>query len=136
MARKILVLLLMTLAIVTSTAESVAWAQAAGGAAAGPSEGRTELTGTRRQVATIIFAGLAGAILGLSTLSFYGRPQDKLNNVAIGGAFGIIGGTIYTTYKSAVRPYDNFDVANDLDGTRVCAQTAVLAPALRYTWQF
>src|SRR5580704_14870733 len=32
--------------------------------------------GPRKQLATIIFAGLGGAILGLSTLSFYGRPQD------------------------------------------------------------
>jgi hypothetical protein len=40
--------------------------------------------GPRRQLATILFAGLGGAVLGLSTLSFYGRPQDKLENIAIG----------------------------------------------------
>lgn len=61
-------------------------------------------TGPKRQLATIIFAGLGGAVLGLSTLSFYGRPQDKLNNIAIGFAIGVISGTIYTTYQTATRP--------------------------------
>ncbi len=60
--------------------------------------------GPRRQVALIIFSGLGGAILGLSTLSFYGRPQDKLSNIAIGFALGIIGGTIFVTYKAASQP--------------------------------
>lgn len=57
--------------------------------------------GPRKQVAIIVFSGLAGAILGLSTLSFYGRPQDKLVNIPIGAAVGIIIGTSYTTFKAA-----------------------------------
>lgn len=61
--------------------------------------------GPRKQMATIIFSGLGGAILGLSTLSFYGRPQDKLSNIAVGFAIGIIAGTVYTTYKAATKPY-------------------------------
>lgn len=62
--------------------------------------------GPRRHLANIIFAGLAGAVLGLSTLSFYGRPQDKLNNIAIGAAIGVIGGTLFSTYKAASEPRD------------------------------
>jgi hypothetical protein len=62
-------------------------------------------SGPRKQLATIVFSGLAGAVLGLSTLSFYGRPQDKLSNIAVGFAIGIISGTIYTTYKTATHPY-------------------------------
>jgi hypothetical protein len=61
-------------------------------------------SGPRRQLATIVFAGLGGAILGLSTLSFYGRPQDKLSNIAIGFAVGVISGTVYVTFKSAKEP--------------------------------
>ena len=57
--------------------------------------------GPRRQLATIVFAGLGGAVLGLSTLSFYGRPQDNLGNIAIGFAAGVIAGTVYVTFKSA-----------------------------------
>lgn len=70
-------------------------------------EAPKESFGPRRQVATIIYAGLGGAILGLSTLSFYGRPQDNLANIAIGFAVGVISGAVYTTYKAATRPpYD------------------------------
>ena len=48
--------------------------------------------------------GLGGAVLGLSTLSFYGRPQDRLSNIAIGFAFGVIAGTTFVTYKAATNP--------------------------------
>lgn len=58
-------------------------------------------SGPRRQLATIVFSGLGGAVLGLSTLSFYGRPQEKLSNIAIGFALGVIAGTVFVTYKSA-----------------------------------
>lgn len=60
--------------------------------------------GPRKQIAIIIFSGLAGMVLGLSTLSFYGRPQDKLSNVGIGFAVGVIAGTVYTTYRAATKP--------------------------------
>lgn len=63
-----------------------------------------KMVGPRKQLATIIFSGLGGAILGLSTLSFYGRPQDKLSNIAIGFAVGVIVGTSYVTYKAASDP--------------------------------
>lgn len=65
---------------------------------------KVSIGGPRRQLATILFAGLGGAILGLSTLSFYGRPQDKLANIAIGFAVGVIAGTAYVTYKAANNP--------------------------------
>ena len=64
-------------------------------------EAQNRKAGPRRQLATIVFAGLGGAILGLSTLSFYGRPQDQLVNIAIGFAVGVIAGTTYVTIKSA-----------------------------------
>lgn len=60
--------------------------------------------GPRKQVATIVFSGLAGAVLGLSTLSFYGRPQDRLSNIAVGFALGVIVGSIATTYGATQSP--------------------------------
>ncbi|MGE0526064.1 MAG: hypothetical protein AB7G93_02555 [Bdellovibrionales bacterium] len=77
-------------------------------------------SGPRRYLSQIIFAGLAGAILGLSTLSFYGRPQDKLSNIAVGFAVGVIGGTMYTTFKAATEPHD-FYGAYDLGTNEVWA---------------
>lgn len=71
-------------------------------------EEKKATTGTRRQLATIIFAGLGGAVLGLSTLSFYGRPQDMLSNIAIGFAVGAIVGTVFVTYQTATNPRTSY----------------------------
>jgi hypothetical protein len=74
-------------------------------------EGESLTRGPRRHVSTIVFSGIAGAILGLSTLSFYGRPQDRLSNIAVGFAVGVIIGAGFTTYKAATQPRDfyNYD---------------------------
>lgn len=71
--------------------------------------------GARRQLATIIFAGLSGAILGLSTLSFYGRPQERLSNIAVGFALGVFAGTVYTTYKAAAKPAEFYGPGTSFD---------------------
>ena len=73
---------------------------------------------TKTKLATIVFAGLGGAILGLSTLSFYGRPQDNLSNIAIGFAVGVIAGTTYVTIRSATtRDYYDEKPPQSLLGT-------------------
>lgn len=100
----------------------------------GMSTSSAELSGTRKQLATIIFAGLSGAILGLSTLSFYGRPQEHLQNLAFGFAFGVIGGTIFTTYKAATKPYEAYDISSVLFD-RARAQDK-LAPQFAWNWDF
>jgi len=46
-------------------------------------------------------AGAAGAILGLSTLSFVERPSNHLRNVWTGAALGIIAGVIFVAYNGA-----------------------------------
>lgn len=90
-------------------------------AEASPRERATN-AGPRKQLATIIFAGLGGAVLGLSTLSFYGRPQDKLSNIAIGFAFGVIGGTAYVTYNAATNPQDFYGQRSWMEFERERAQ--------------
>lgn len=114
MSKKIISLLMKLTSVVLvmsmSISPSSAWAQAQGLT----SGEKAELTGTRKQLATIIFAGLSGAILGMSTLSFYGRPQAHLSNIAVGLAVGIIGGAVFTTYKAATRPYEAYDLSQGL----------------------
>jgi hypothetical protein len=102
---------------------------------------QTELTGTRKQLATIIFSGLAGAILGLSTLSFYGRPQEKLNNIAIGAALGIFTGAAYTTYRAAKAPYDvyqgtEFKFLDESSLREMQLASNVPAASLNWSWDF
>lgn len=68
-----------------------------------------EANAPRRGLATIIFSGLGGAVLGLSTLSFYGKPQEKLNNISIGFAVGVILGTGYVAYQAATTTAYTFE---------------------------
>jgi hypothetical protein len=97
-----------TLSALMSLVPSRAFAQSNVNAAS--SENRPSAGGPRRQLATIIYSGLGGAVLGLSTLSFYGRPQDKLSNIAVGFAVGVITGTIVVTYNAATNPDEFYGV--------------------------
>ncbi len=65
---------------------------------------KSSITQTRRGLATVIFSGLGGAVLGLSTLSFYGNPQEHLGNISTGFALGLIGGSIYVANQSLRSP--------------------------------
>ncbi len=65
-----------------------------------PPSNSNSTTGLRSRAATVIFAGLGGAVIGLSTLSFYEEPQNHLNNVTLGFGLGLILGTAYVTYQS------------------------------------
>lgn len=60
----------------------------------------SELIGFRRGLATVMLAGLGGAILGLSTLSFYGDPQEHVGNIWTGLAVGSLGGGLYIASQS------------------------------------
>lgn len=77
--------------------------------ASAQADGSNAARGPRKRINYIVVTGLGGAVLGLSTLSFYGRPQDKLANIAIGFAFGVIAGTIMTTYQAASDPKDFYN---------------------------
>lgn len=55
----------------------------------------------RETMGTILVGGLVGGILGLSTLSFYEKPQDHIQNITIGAATGMIITTLYLTFSMA-----------------------------------
>lgn len=55
----------------------------------------------KRSVATMIFSSLGGAVLGLSTLPFYGQPEEHANNITIGALVGFLAGAGYVAYDSS-----------------------------------
>ena len=65
------------------------------------SQTSTAAINPKEQISIILFSGLGGAVLGLSTLSFYSQPQNHLRNIAIGGAVGLIGAVVFSTVLSA-----------------------------------
>jgi len=56
---------------------------------------------TQNDLLIVAGAGAAGAILGLSTLSFVERPSNHLRNVWTGAALGIIAGVVFVAYTGA-----------------------------------
>ena len=56
---------------------------------------------TQNDIILVAAAGATGAVLGLSTLSFYDQPSPHISNVWTGAAIGIIVGVIYVAYSSA-----------------------------------
>lgn len=88
----------------------------------------------RRQIATIIFSGLGGAVLGISTLSFYGQPQDHISNISTGFALGIIAGTAVVSYQAANSSLDARSQMPEIEAPR--AQAPVAPPILAYSFSF
>jgi hypothetical protein len=58
----------------------------------------------RNAVSVILMSGLVGGILGLSTLSFYDRPQENIRNITIGAGVGMIAAALYMTYSVSQSP--------------------------------
>ena len=100
----------------------------------------TKSSGPRKHIATIVFAGLAGAVLGLSTLSFYGRPQEKLNNIGIGAAIGVFVGAGYTAVQATTKPKDFYGTHSEFEtqmmADRTMASSQTYTPQLGYSWTF
>lgn len=58
---------------------------------------------TQNDILLVAGAGAAGAVLGLSTLSFVKRPSKHLANIWTGAAIGVIVGVVFVAYNSAQR---------------------------------
>lgn len=56
-----------------------------------------------KDISVVLGAGAAGAILGLSTLSFVEKPKDHTKNIAIGGAIGIVIGVGIVMFGQATK---------------------------------
>jgi len=68
----------------------------------------------RNAVGTILISGLVGGIIGLSTLSFFPRPQDHIRNIFFGVGAGMIVATLWTTANVASQPVNTIGQATDL----------------------
>ena len=59
---------------------------------------------TRNTVGIILISGMVGGVLGLSTLSFYDRPQDHIRNITMGAGVGVIASALFLTVTVAQSP--------------------------------
>ena len=51
----------------------------------------------RNTMGTVLIAGLVGGVLGLSTLSFYDKPQDHIKNIFFGAGGMMLVAAVMTT---------------------------------------
>lgn len=56
---------------------------------------------TQNDILIVAGAGAGGAIIGLSTLSFYETPSNHIRNIWTGAAIGLIAGVVFVAYTSA-----------------------------------
>jgi hypothetical protein len=62
---------------------------------------------TRNDLLMVAGGGVVGAVLGLSTLSFYDKPSKHVSNIWTGAAVGIIGGVIVVALGHAQKTQEN-----------------------------
>jgi len=68
----------------------------------------------KRTTATILFSSIGGGVLGLSTLSFYGKPQEHTDNITMGVLLGFLSGVGYVAYDSyKAAPQNQFSLWNN-----------------------
>lgn len=107
-----------------------AWAQAA--------SNDDLVESTRNDLLMVAGGGVAGAVLGLSTLSFYDKPSKHVSNIWTGAAIGIIGGVIIvalghaqktqedlTTYSPKLTPEFSTEAREDWHFTHIASSSDV-----------
>lgn len=95
-------------------------------------ENSTAMTEFRRGLASVVLAGLGGAVLGLSTLSFYSQPQEKIGHVSTGFGLGLLAGSIYVMTRNR-----EADLGQSLDPLQFRPIPRPAAPILwAYQWSF
>ena len=79
-------------------------AQDVGGAGGGGAD--DYLQEGMQDVYVVVAAGAAGAVLGLSTLSFVEEPGDHLKNIIVGMSIGVIIGVGVVAWQQATKSKD------------------------------
>ena len=54
---------------------------------------------TRENLVIVMVSGLFGSLVGLSTVSFYQKPERSLSNISLGFTLGILTGALFVTYR-------------------------------------
>jgi hypothetical protein len=70
---------------------------------------------TQEDFLLVVGAGAAGAVLGLSTLSFVDKPSQHLSNIWTGTAVGIIAGVIIVAYNSAQKGSEELQASKEFN---------------------
>lgn len=100
-----------------------------------------EMRGVRRGVATMIFSSIGGAVLGLSTLPFYGQPEEHTQNISNGALLGLIAGGAYLIYQSDSEPQQSqahidFTIPQVYPQNKITQKLDNSTPIATFQWEF
>lgn len=70
---------------------------------------------TQQDIMLVAGAGAAGAVLGLSTLSFVDKPSKHISNIWTGAAIGVIVGVIFVAYNSATKGSEELQSSSEFN---------------------
>lgn len=70
---------------------------------------------TKQDIMLVLGAGLAGAVLGLSTLSFVEEPKEHTRNILVGASIGVIVGVAFVAFNQANKSRDLIYSSGDYD---------------------
>lgn len=70
---------------------------------------------TQNDIMLVGIAGAAGAVLGLSTLSFMDKPSKHISNIWTGAALGVIAGVIFVAYNSAQKGSEDLQSSSEFN---------------------
>jgi hypothetical protein len=70
---------------------------------------------TQNDLMLVAGAGAAGAVLGLSTLSFADKPSRHVSNIWTGAALGVIVGVVFVAYNSAQRGSEELQSSSEFN---------------------
>ena len=106
-------------------------------------QGRSEVkpaSSWRKNTAIVLFSGIGGSLLGLSTLSFYGNPQEHTGNITTGALLGVLAGIGYVIYdntpkKAPVKSNDYYGLFPSNDTIKSPTKIASI-PAMQVEFTF
>ncbi|MCM2350108.1 MAG: hypothetical protein NDI69_08795 [Bacteriovoracaceae bacterium] len=70
---------------------------------------------TQNDIMLVAGAGAAGAVLGLSTLSFVETPSNHVSNIWTGAAIGVIVGVVFVAYTSVQKNSEDLQSSKDFN---------------------
>ena len=90
---------------------------------------------TKSDLLMVVGGGLAGAILGLSTLSFVEEPKDHTRNITVGASIGIIIGVGAVAFKQANKTQDMiYSTGGEMDEEAYLQQSKEFDTYVRADW--
>lgn len=69
------------------------------------------INNSMKDLTLVVGSGIAGAVIGLSTLAFVDEPSDHLKNIVVGGAVGVIVGVGIVAFTQATKTNDIYQNA-------------------------